>query len=66
MNGPRKNYKKYNEYIKLMDAPVMPSELPKRKINLSAIAQYALENEIVIAELSEEEKEKLIKKFEKE
>lgn len=42
----------------------MPSELPKRKIDLKAIAAYAKENNVCIADLTDEEKEALIKKFE--
>jgi hypothetical protein len=58
------NYKKYREYLKTMEAPVMPSELPKRKINFSAIAKYAKENHICIAKLSTQEKENLISMLE--
>lgn len=60
MSGQTMSYKKYNEYVKTMPAPVMPSELPKRKINFSAIVQYAKENQICVAALSGEEKERLI------
>ena len=52
--------KKYYEYAGKMAAPIMPSELPKRRINFSAIAQYAKKNGICVADLSAEEKEKLI------
>ena len=47
-----KNYKAYNEYLKTMPEPIMPSQLPKRKINLSAISKYAKENHIRVADLS--------------
>ena len=57
MNGQMMNYKRYNQYIKTMPSPIMPSDLPKRKINLSAIAKYAKDNNICIASLSDTEKE---------
>ena len=63
MNGLTKNYKKYNEYLKNMPEPILPSQLPKKKINFSAIVKYAKKNNIKIAELSGEEKELLIKKI---
>lgn len=31
MSGLTKNYKIYNEYLKTMPEPVMPSQLPKKK-----------------------------------
>lgn len=52
--------KRYNQYIKTMPSPIMPSDLPKRKINLSAIAKYAKDNNICIASLSDTEKEHLM------
>lgn len=64
MSGPRMNYKRYDEYIKTMESPVMPSELPKRKINLKELTKYVKENHISVLHLSEEEKENLIKRFE--
>lgn len=60
MSGLTKNYKAYNEYLKVMPEPIMPSQLPKRKINLSAISKYAKENNICVAKLSTEEKEQRI------
>lgn len=43
--------------------PIMPSELSKRKLNLSLIAKYAKENDICFADMTEEEKEALLKKI---
>lgn len=63
MSGLTKNYKAYNEYLKVMPEPLMPSQLPKRKINLLAISKYAKENHICVARLSAEEKEQLIQKI---
>ena len=47
-----------------MEVPIMPSALPKRKINFSALVKYAKEHNIDIASLSLEEKEELIKNIE--
>ena len=60
MNGQMMNFEKYNEYISSMEMPLMPSLLPKRKINFSILVRYAKEHNINIASLSTEEKEKLI------
>lgn len=63
MNGQMMNYSRYYDYIKTMPEPIMPSELPKRKLNLSVIAKYARENDICFSKMSEEEKEKILKKI---
>lgn len=60
MNGLRMNYKKYFEYLSTMPEPIMPSQLPKRKLNLRLIAQYAKEHNICFADLPEEEKEQIL------
>lgn len=60
MSGQMMSYNRYNEYLETMPSPIMPSELPKRKINFSAMVQYAKEHGISIGELSPEEKEKII------
>lgn len=46
-----------------MPDPIMPSELPKRKLNLSLIAKYAKENDICFADITKEEKEAILKKI---
>lgn len=60
MNRQTMNYKKYHQYLKTMPAPIMPSELPKCKMNLSAIAKYAKDNNLNIASLSNSEKKQII------
>lgn len=50
------NYDKYNEYVNKMPDPIMPSELPRKKIDFRAIIQYAEEKGVKVTELSEEEK----------
>lgn len=62
MNGLAKNYKAYNDYLRTMPEPTVPSQLPKRKINFSAISKYAKKYNICVAMLSPEEKELLIQK----
>ena len=64
MNGQMMNFENYNKYLLTMEAPIMPSSLPKRKINFSNLVKYAKEHNIDIASLSLEEKERLIKIFE--
>lgn len=46
-----------------MPDPIMPSELPKRKLHISLIAKYAKENDICFADMTEEEKEAILKKI---
>lgn len=41
----------------------MPSELPKRKLNFSLIAKYAKKNDICFADMTEEEREAILKKI---
>ncbi len=52
--------KKYNEYLKIMEQPVMPSQLPKCKIDMKGLLAYAREKGVEPAYLSEEEKERFI------
>lgn len=64
MNGQTMNFDNYYKYLSTMEAPIMPSALPKRKINFSNLVKYAKDHNIDIASLSVEEKEKIIKLFE--
>jgi hypothetical protein len=57
------NYKKYYDYLKTMPEPVMPSQLPKIKINLSAVSKFAKENNVCFADFSESEKVDFINKI---
>ena len=61
MNGRTMNYNNYFDFVKTMADPIMPSQLPKRKLNLSAIARYAKEHDICFSNMSEEEKEAILK-----
>lgn len=60
MSGQTKNFKAYKAYLKTMPEPIMPSQLPKKRINFSAISRYAKEHNICVAELSKEEKDRLV------
>lgn len=64
MNGQMMSFENYNKYLSTMEAPIMPSSLPKIKINFATLVKYAKEHNIDIASLSVEEKEKIIKLFE--
>lgn len=58
MNGlmRRFDYERYFEQIKTMPEPMMVSELPKVKLDLRGIREYAKSKGVAIASLSEEEK----------
>ncbi len=57
MNGPMLNSnQRYQESLRNMSSPVMFSELPKVKMNLKGLSQYAKGKGVSVAELTEEEK----------
>ena len=60
MSGQMKSFKTYKAYLKTMPEPIMLSQLPKKRINFSAISRYAKEHNICVAELSKEEKDRLV------
>lgn len=64
MNGLMRkfNYEKYNEQLKSMPEPIMMSELPKVKLDLKGIREYARKKGISIASLTDEEKQLFIAK----
>ena len=64
MNGLMRkfNYEKYNEQLKSMPEPIMMSELPKVKLDLKGIREYARKKGISIASLTDEEKQLFITK----
>ena len=57
------DYERYNEYLKTMPEPVLPSQLPKIKVDWSAMVRYAKERDICIRNLPEEEKQRLLEMF---
>ena len=58
MNGQMRkfDFAKYNEQLKTMPDPIMASELPKVKLDLKGIRNYARNKGVSIASLSDEEK----------
>lgn len=59
MNGLMRkfDYERYFEQIKTMPEPIMISELPKVRLDLKGIREYAKDKGIEIASLTEEEKQ---------
>lgn len=64
MNGLMRkfDYERYFEQLKTMPEPIMMSELPKVKLNLKGIREYAKNKGVAIASLTEEEKQLFITK----
>lgn len=56
------DYERYFEQIKKMPEPIMTSELPKVKLNLKGIREYAESKGSAIASLAEGEKQFFITK----
>ena len=55
------NYAEYHKQLECMPEPIMASELPKVKLNLKGIREYAREKGVSIASLSDAEKQLFIK-----
>lgn len=49
-------FEKYYEQLKNMPEPMMVNELPKVRLNLKGIREYAQEKGVLVASLSENEK----------
>ena len=58
MSGPTRkfDYVRYYKQLEGMPEPVMASELPKVKLNLKGVRQYAREKGVSIASLTDAEK----------
>ncbi len=54
------NYSKYYKSMKTMEDPVMPSQLPKVKMDSNGLVAYARKNGKSVVELSEAEKRQFI------
>ena len=63
MNKQIMNFSVYREYLKTMEPPMRSSELPRRKMNLSVIAKYAKEHSICFSDMTEAEKDAILKKI---
>lgn len=60
MNGQMLSSKRYEMSLKHMAEPILPSQLPKIKMNLAGLSRYAKEKGISLYDLTEDEKEKFI------
>lgn len=60
MNGQMLSSKKYEMSLKRMMEPVLPSQLPKIKMDLAGLSRYAKEKGISLSELTDEEKRRFI------
>ena len=63
MNGLMRkfNYEEYYKQLETMPDPIMASELPKVKLNLKGIRDYAQKKGVSISSLSDAEKQLFIK-----
>ena len=63
MNGLMRkfNYEEYYKQLETMPDPIMASELPKVKLNLKGIRDYARKKGVSISSLSDVEKQLFIK-----
>ena len=63
MNGLMRkfNYEEYYKQLETMPDPIMASELPKVKLNLKGIRDYARKKGVSISSLSDAEKQLFIK-----
>ena len=55
------NYEEYYKQLETMPDPIMASELPKVKLDLKGIRDYARKKGVLIASLSDAEKQLFIK-----
>ncbi|AOZ97945.1 hypothetical protein [Butyrivibrio hungatei] len=56
MIGQKMNYKRYNDILKNMPAPITLDQIPKVKIDYKGLIQYAKSKNMQPGELSDEEK----------
>lgn len=54
------NYEAYNKQLQSMPEPITASELPKIKLNLKGIREYARQKGVSIASLTDVEKKKFM------
>lgn len=60
MNGQMLNSKRYAESLARMSQPIMPSQLPKIKMDLAGLSRYAREKGVSLCELTEQEKSRFV------
>lgn len=61
MNGVQMSLKKYRQTVEHMAPPIMPSELPKIKMDISGMTAYAKKVGKQLNELTKEERNRFIK-----
>lgn len=61
MNGQMMSDNKYYKAVKNMDAPIMPSQLPRIKIDSKGLVKYARDNGKKAIDLTESERKMFIK-----
>lgn len=54
------NSNRYENSLKRMQNPIMPSQLPKIKMDLAGLSRYAKEKGVSLYQLTEDEKNKYI------
>lgn len=62
MSGQTMNYSKYYKSLEKMPAPIVVTKLPKVKMNVNDIVQYARMKGKKVSELTEAEQNKFIKR----
>lgn len=60
MNGRTMNYNRYYQAMESMREPIMPSQLPKFKMDINGMVAYARSQGKKVVELSEIERKKFI------
>lgn len=63
MSGQMLNYRRYQESLSKMSQPIMPSQLPKIKMDLAGMSNYAKKKGVSLHELSAQEKKRFMPWF---
>lgn len=60
MIGQMPSYNLYLESLKRTPPPILPSQLPKVKMDLAGLSRYAKEKGVSLYELTEQERNKFL------
>lgn len=63
MSGQTMNYNKYYKSLEKMPEPIMPKDLPKAKMDINGLVDYARSKGKRVSELTEEELNRFIIKL---
>ena len=66
MNGQMPSFKRYEKSLEKMMQPIMPSQLPKVKMDLAGLSRYAKKKGVSLFELSEDERKRFLQRIKKE